>query len=235
MNILKVLSLITFLLFNSCAPLEYEADRAWEEDIIQNPRNPMEEIGQLHNEGLDYVIHYLGTINSADPTQTEERIIELSLKFAAQYPEYQTNTKKEDLENAIHEPYPNMDYLSPNGQNLFRELDIQMSKFKPQMDIINFQREIIALENKILNQADAEDRKKLLQSGAIARYSSVYWHRHFKRIIDANYTWTASDWQRSLKLLYPTENKEVIYNASQRDIRGRNLAESICLSALPAR
>jgi hypothetical protein len=230
-------ALFVVALFNACttSPVEPEKE-PWEKIVIENAKNPEDNWGKQHNLGLDAIALKLQGINLAGK-DTAKVILQLVLDYSKTQPsQYQDASKTVDELDAVtnfdpERPYL-MDSLSASGQNLFRELIIQMNKFKPDIDIVTFQNEVMALENKILNQASVQDRNYLLKSGAIARYSSAYWYAEFQKVLISN-DLNASLWQKYTKTLYTNGRIESssASNPPKKDPGGSSMPGAIGASA----
>ena len=206
----------------------------WESSLIKNPANPYDSIGELHNQGLDFIAQELENINLVGQ-DTSKIIFQLVLDFVDTHSQYKDPnvTTVEQLQKVVTNNHSLINSFSADGQNLFKDLETQMSEFKPEMDIKDFQNRIINIENKFLHaNISSLDGEKLLKSGVIARYASVYWFDEFQKI-RLSKDLSVSVWQKKMRLLYPNNQINAnFYNVAQKSVLGNTLAESICFSAL---
>ena len=155
-----------------------------EENKVSN--NPQDNIGQLHNEGMDYI---LNEITQLPKTKSGIRVVDIShIKLAT----ISFMKKKELLNNRITKST-----YSDNFPDSINFSDVSMTNIQKEylirlIDILSVTKEadlkkitnnIIELENEILeNKAIEEDERFPILCGcSVARYSAVYWTENLEK------------------------------------------------------
>lgn len=174
---LTVLLLIAVALF-SCQSIFDEE--------FKTSNNPQDYIGQLHNEGMDYILNEItqlpktkSGIKQVDVSYIKQATLSFMIKKKLFNEKITKSTSSESLPDSIN--FSDVSMSNIQKDYLIRLIDIL--SVPKEADIIAVTNNIIELENEILqNDIFGEnERFPILCGCSVARYSAIYWTENLEK------------------------------------------------------
>ncbi len=167
-----------------------------------NPNNPYDNVGIMHNNGLDFVAKNMNlNLNSNKSAESLNlKVFSVVVKFMQQSrPSYQPCNDVIDFALKFRKNGNHLKNINRLVENLFTKRSISnegMEKFTEFFDAINNNYDAIQLnnicikyENKIVNNINLSKSEKevILSSISVFKYSNFYWYHQFSNRSSAWY------------------------------------------------
>lgn len=209
-------ALFGILLLISCDSVNNDKkDQPEEREItasqIENPDNPFDKEGAIHNDFLDY----FGEATAADTALNQEQILEVIREYYARS-EQEFGEEQAAAYARLFESYGELGIAGPifprpsdifcrwfpqlcdifNPSGPFIPFALKTGSMNPENGgtsterTLKFAEEVKALEGKLLDseEIDGSAKEALLAQYAIARYSAMYWHNVSTQQVKSVYT-----------------------------------------------
>jgi len=154
-----------------------------------NPENPFDEVGKIHNLGLDALINYMETTRD---TTRYGRSVFLAKFFKELYNIHAKPEQSLKLEMAIKKDFKDVLFsqrISNRSKVFLKEVSAILERIKTLEDYSSYKEAFVTLEKKIyLEKLPEKEKEILLSTASIFRYSGLFWMEFYKNNPQAE-TW----------------------------------------------
>lgn len=173
-------------------------DLGWQRYLKPNPSNEMEDIGKIHNDGIDYYLknYQQGEQVDSYKLHTQNFVCEnSSFENCSELAKHGINNVIPKIFSLQYQPI----FVSSKVNLYFSELISVIKTDTIVLNIEKLQDNILRWETTIINDISLSlsEKKVLLISGSVARHSSSYWY--YQYILKENSDWANLDFTKRKK------------------------------------